>query len=108
MAQLRQDNQSYRDAGVTPMVVAAQGARPVRRWLEKNPQPFPWLVDSDRTVIKAYGVYNRISYDAFRMAHPSAVLIDDQGVVRFIYRCSTQWDIPDSSVMLAGLARLSS
>ena len=90
------------------MVVVAQGAGPVRRWLARHPQPFPWLLDGDRAVIKAYGVYNRISYDAFRMAHPAAVLIDDQGVVRFIYRCSTQWDIPDSGAMLAGLARLSS
>ncbi len=103
---MRQDFPRYQDANVRVLAIAHQGPKPVGRWVGKNPQPFPWLFDQDRRVIKAYGVYNRISYDAFRMAHPTAVLIDDQGVVRFVYRCSTQWDIPTSEVMLGALQRL--
>ena len=105
---MRQDFSHYEEANVKPLIVAAQGSKGVRRWLERNPQPFPWLFDPERSAIKAYGVYNRISYDAFRMAHPAAVLIDAQGVVRFIFRSSTQMDIPSSETMLAGLERISS
>jgi len=103
---LRQDAPRYQQANVQLLIVAHQGGKAVSRWLERNPQPFPWLFDTERRVIQAYGVYNRLSYDALRMAHPAAVLVDRQGVVRFIYRCSTQWDIPKSQVLLGALAQL--
>ena len=107
MAQLRRDLSSFQEANVQLLVIAHQGPKPVDRFLGKNPQSFPWLFDQDRAVIKAYGVYNRISYDAFRMAHPAAILVDDGGVVRFIYRCSTQFDIPKGDVILEAVQRLS-
>jgi peroxiredoxin len=71
------------------------------KWLQRHPLPFPWLFDHGRTVIKAYGVYNLVSYDALKMAHPTAVLVDRQGIVRFIYRCSHQWDVPSNDLLLA-------
>ena len=57
-------------------------------------------------MVKSYGVYNRISYDAWRMAHPTAVLVDISGTVRFVYRCSHQWDVPPSATMLGALKQL--
>ena len=107
MAQLRRDFQRFQTANVQLLVIAHQGPGPVDRFLGKNPQSFPWLFDQERAVIKAYGVYNRISYDAFRMAHPAAILIDVGGVVRFIHRCSTQFDIPKGEVILEAVQRLS-
>jgi len=106
MAQLSHDAPHYEAAGVRVLVIAAEKEPGAKRWLEANPQPLTWLVDSDRAVIRSYGVYNRLSYDAWRMAHPAAVLIDSGGTVRFVYRTSNQWDIPTSDVMLAGLERL--
>ena len=69
-------------------------------------------MDADRSVLQACGVYNLISYDAWRMAHPSAVLIaptgriTPAGRITWIYRCSHQFDIPKSDTMMAGLATL--
>lgn len=103
---MRQDAPQYQAAGIAVLVIAHQGGGPVTRWLAKNPQPFPWLFDTERAAIKAYGVYNRLSYDAFHMAHPAAILIDRDGVVRFIYRCSTQWDVPKSEALLGALRSL--
>jgi peroxiredoxin len=106
LAQLRQDLPRYHAAGVQPIVVSTQQPEAVLRWLEGNPQPFPWLFDTARSMVKSYGVYNRISYDAWRMAHPAAVLVDISGTVGFIYRCSHQWDVPLSATMLDALKLL--
>ena len=103
---MRQDLPRYDAAGVQPIVVSTQRPGAVLRWLEDNPQPFPWLFDTARSMVQSYGVYNRISYDAWRMAHPAAVLVDIAGTVRFVYRCAHQWDVPPSAVILDALERL--
>lgn len=36
--------------------------------------PFPFLIDADRVVIKAFDVYNPFNIDAFRIAHPSLMM----------------------------------
>ena len=103
---MRLDLPRYAAAGVQPIVVSTQHPDAALRWLKDNPQPFPWLFDTARSMVKSYGVYNRISYDAWRMAHPAAVLIDLRGTVRFVYHCTHQWDVPPSKVMLGALERL--
>lgn len=62
--------------------------------------PFPVLIDEDRSVIKAFDVYNLISFDAFRMAHPSTFLIDEEGKVAYTYVGSQQWDLPSQDTLL--------
>ena len=86
--------------------ISSQSWRSAERWLAANPQRVSLLIDAERSVIKQYGVYNLISYDSWRMAHPAAVLIDRTGDVRFIHRASHQFDIPTSDMMLASLQRL--
>ncbi len=105
---MRRDYTAYQAANVSVFAIAAQSPGALRQWTDKNPLPFDWLADTDRAVIKAYGLYVLLSYDSFRLARPAAVLIDSQGVVRFIYRCRHQWDIPSSEVMMAAVKRLSS
>ncbi len=42
----------------------------------------PFLLDPEATTIRQYGIYNE---DSDRVIpHPAAVLIDKQGVVRFV------------------------
>ena len=103
---MSQDAPHYEAAGVRVYAISSQSWRSAERWLAGNPQRVPLLIDAERAVIKQYGVYNLISYDSWKMAHPAAVLIDRTGRVRFIYRTSHQFDIPTSEVMLASLERL--
>ena len=103
---MSRDNPNYEAAGVRVFAISSQSWRSAERWLAANPLPVSLLIDAERAVIKEYGVYNLISYDSWRMAHPAAVLIDRMGEVRFIYRSSHQFDIPTSDVMLASLDRL--
>ena len=103
---MSRDAPHYEAAGVRVFTISSQSWRSAERWLVANPQRVSLLIDGERSVIKQYGVHNRISYDAWNMAHPAAVLIDRTGDVRFIYRASHQFDIPTSDVMLAALQRL--
>ena len=65
--------------------------KPVR-FLEKNPISFPFLLDEDRIVTKAYGLYHRIGMDALNIAHPATFVIDRERYVRFLYRGDNQGD----------------
>jgi len=62
------------------------------RFLEKNPISFPFLLDEDRSVTKAYGLYHRIGLDALNIAHPATLVIDRERNVQFIYRGDNQHD----------------
>ena len=61
-------------------------------YLEKHPISFPFLLDEDRAVTKAYGLYHAIGIDAMNIAHPATLVIDAGGTVRWIYRGENQHD----------------
>ena len=65
--------------------------KPVR-YLLRNPVSFPFLLDEDRNVSKAYGLYHRLGTDAFNIAHPATLVVDRSGLVQFIYRGDNQTD----------------
>ena len=67
------------------------------KYLEKHPVSWPFLLDEDRTVIKAYGLHNPLALDAFNIAHPATLIVDRAGpdrvaTVRHIYRGANQHD----------------
>jgi len=67
------------------VAVVAQRSEKVRRYIEETGLPFNILVDDDREVIKAYGVWHRIGLDAWDISRPALFLIDQAGVVRYVY-----------------------
>ena len=87
------------------MFVAAEkreGMFKPAKFLEKHPVSLPFLLDEDRAVTKAYGLYHRLGKDAFNIAHPATVIIDSGGTVRYIYRGENQTDrAPIEQVMEA-------
>ena len=62
------------------------------KFLEKHPISFPFLLDEDRSVTKAYGLYHRVGLDALNIAHPATLVIDRERNVQFIYRGDNQHD----------------
>jgi len=62
------------------------------QYLEKNPISYPFLLDEDRTVTKAYGLYHRVGIDAINIAHPATIVIGHDKLVRLIYRGDNQLD----------------
>ena len=82
-------------AGTEMAYIAAEkrdGVFKPAKFLEKNPLSFPFLLDEDRSVTKAYGLYHRIGLDALNIAHPATLVIDRERYIRFIYRGDNQED----------------
>jgi len=105
MAQFEPFKKEIEQAGAQLVFVAAEkrsGIFKPAKSLAKHPVSFPFLLDEDRTVTKAYGVYHRLGHDAIHIARPATLVIDDDGVVRFIYRGVNQNDrIPVAAVLEA-------
>jgi peroxiredoxin len=75
-------------------------------YLEKHPVSFPFLLDEDRAVTKAYGIYHRVGKDAINIAHPATLVIDRAGTVQYIYRSHNQTDRAPMEQVMAALREL--
>jgi peroxiredoxin len=95
MAQFEPVKSELEQAGAQVVFIAAEKRdgmfKPVQ-FLEKHPVTFPFLLDEERTVTKAYGLYHRLGKDAINIAHPATLVIDGNGTVRYIYRGENQMD----------------
>jgi peroxiredoxin len=95
MAQFEPVKSELDQAGAQVVFIAAEKRdgmfKPVQ-FLEKHPVTFPFLLDEERTVTKAYGLYHRLGKDAINIAHPATLVIDGNGTVRYIYRGENQMD----------------
>jgi peroxiredoxin len=95
MARVESTKQALVQAGAELAFIAAEkknGAFKPAKFLEKHPVSFPFLLDEDRVVTKAYGLYHRIGLDALNIAHPATLVIDRERVIRYIYRGDNQHD----------------
>lgn len=95
MAQFEPHKDEIERAGAQLMFIAAEkgeGFFKPGKFLEKNLTSFPFLLDEDRTVTKAYGLYHRFGHDAINIAHPASLVIDRQRALRYIYRGDSQAD----------------
>jgi peroxiredoxin len=95
MAQFEPVKNELEQAGVKVAFIAAEkrnGMFKPEKFLEKHPISFPFLLDEDRAVTRAYGLYHRLGMDAINIAHPATLVIDGNGTVRYIYRGESQTD----------------
>jgi peroxiredoxin len=79
--------------GIRVAAVLAQAWYRVRVSLERLGEPyrFPILCDGDRKVVKAFGVWHPLGIDAFNSSHPASFLIGADGVLRYSFVGSTQF-----------------
>lgn len=103
MAQFESLKDEIEQEGAQVVFIAAEkreGMFKPAKFLAEHPVAFPFLLDEDRSVTKAYGLYHRFGHDAFNIAHPATLVIDKSGTVRFIYRGKDQTDrIPVQAVV---------
>jgi peroxiredoxin len=62
------------------------------KFLEKNPISFPFLLDEDRAVTKAYGVYKAMDIDSINIARPATFVLDKSGRIKYLYVGDGQTD----------------
>jgi peroxiredoxin len=89
---LSENHKEFERAGTQLIGIFCQKADAVKEWADENKIPFPLLIDENRETAKDYGVYVRLSYDAFNIARPGNFLVDKTGAIRFVYVSSHQWD----------------
>ena len=105
MAQFEPLKEEIEKAGAQLVYIAAEkreGFFKPAKYLENHPLSFPFLLDEDRSVTKAYGIYHRLGKDAINIAHPATLVSDKTATVKYIYRSDNQADrAPIEQVMEA-------
>jgi peroxiredoxin Q/BCP len=103
MAQLRQDFQKFNDENTAVLVVGPENSNAFANYWAKNDLPFIGLPDPKHAVLKLYGQQVKI-FKLGRM--PAMVIIDRQGIVRFVHYGHSMSDIPENSDVLETLKTL--
>ena|SRR6476660_6869813 len=97
MAQLEPMKSEIAGAGAQLAYIAAEKSTGVwkpAKFLASHPVSFPFLLDEERTVTKAYGLYHRLAIDALNIAHPATLVIERDRKIAYIYRGDGQTDRP--------------
>lgn len=105
MAQFEPIKSKLDSAKASMVFIAAQrrgGLFSPEGYLAEHSVSFPFLLDENRAVTKAYGVYHRIGFDAYDIARPATFVIGTDGRIRYIYVGSSQTDrAPIESILSA-------
>jgi peroxiredoxin len=103
MAQLRQDYQKFADQDTVILVVGPENQAAFQHYWTKHNLPFIGLPNPDHSVLKLFGQQVKI----FKMGRmPAQVIIDRQGMARFVHYGDAMSDIPDNTELLAILSTL--
>jgi peroxiredoxin Q/BCP len=103
MAQLRQDYQTIVEQNAVIIVVGPENAEAFKNYWQKESLPFIGLPDPAHTVLKTYGQQVNI-FKLGRM--PAQVIIDPQGMVRYVHYGHSMSDIPSTQEMLECLTEI--
>ena len=69
------------DRGAELWTISPDAAETLQSYKEQNGFTFPMLVDSDLSVVNAYGVLNE---ESGKIPHPTALIIDKSGKITYI------------------------
>ena len=105
MAQLRRDYSKFEEADATLVVVGPEGPDAFETYWAKNDLPFIGLPDPGHTVLKLYGQQIKL----FKMGRmPAQVLVDKNGIARYVHYGHDMTDIPSNDDLLGLLASMGS
>ncbi len=97
MAQLRQDYQAFVERETRIIVVGPEDANAFREYFQANHLPFTGLPDPKASVLKLYGQ----EVNLFKLGRmPAQVIVDKDGVVRFVHYGHAMSDIPENAEIL--------
>ncbi len=103
MAQLCQDYQQFVKRQTQVVVVGPEDARAFEVYWRQNNLPFVGLPDPGASVLKLYGQ----EVNLFKLGRmPAQVIIDKDGMARFVHYGHSMSDIPENSEILPLLDQL--
>ena len=103
MAQLRQDYTKFEVQDAAVVVVGPENASAFAKYFSENDLPFIGLPDPKHQVLKLYGQEIKL-FKFGRM--PAMVIIDKEGMVRFVHYGHSMSDIPENEDVLVTLKKL--
>jgi len=94
MAQLRQDYAEFEKRQAKVLVVGPEDAKAFAAYFQANDLPFIGLPDPKASVLKLYGQ----EVNLFKLGRmPAQVIVDRDGMVRFVHYGHSMADIPENS-----------
>jgi len=97
MAQLRQDHEQYAKRDVAILVIGPEDAKKFASYFSQHRLPFIGLPDPQHRILKQYGQEVKL-FKFGRM--PAQVLVDKQGIARFVHYGHSMQDIPSNEELL--------
>jgi len=93
MAQLRQDYQDFVDRNTEIIVIGPENANAFTTYWQENDLPFTGLPDPKASVLKLYGQ----EVNLFKLGRmPAQVIVDKEGIARFVHYGHSMSDIPEN------------
>jgi peroxiredoxin Q/BCP len=103
MAQLRQGYLAFVERGAQVVVIGPDSASAFREYWLREDLPFVGLPDPQHSVLKRYGQ----EVNLFKLGRmPAQVMVDRQGIARYVHYGHDMSDIPTNEEMLAVLDTL--
>jgi len=107
MAQFESLKEKIHESGGLLFIAAEKknGMFNPQKFLEEHSVSFPFLLDEDRAVTKSYGVYQRLGFDAIRIARPATFVVGRDGLIKYSYVGSSQVDRAPMKDVLGALQK---
>lgn len=103
MAQLRQDFDQFVEQDVAILVIGPENAKKFAAYFSQHNLPFIGLPDPKHRILKQYGQ----EVNLFKLGRmPAQVLVDKQGIARFVHYGNSMSDIPSNEEILALVDKL--
>ena len=103
MAQLRQDYAQFQARQAEVIAVGPEDAESFAAYWRENEMPFVGLPDPKSSVLKLYGQ----EVNLFKLGRmPAQVMVDKQGVARYVHYGHSMSDIPENEELLGLLDEL--
>jgi len=74
-----------KERGCSTVAIICEAPGTASHYLNDAPVPFPVLVDEDRRIARAYGVWRRWSFPFRNIAQPSSFVLDRCGYIHYAY-----------------------
>ncbi len=103
MAQLRQDYAQFQARQAEVIAVGPENAQAFAAYWRENEIPFVGLPDPKSSVLKLYGQ----EVNLFKLGRmPAQVMVDKQGVARYVHYGHSMSDVPENEELLGLLDQL--
>lgn len=85
---LRDNYKELQDKGYELLGVSADSAKRQQNFINKNELPFPLLVDEEKEVIKAFGIWGPKKFMGreYEGIHRTTFVIDENGIIKNIIK----------------------